>query len=74
MFLTLGGALRGRPAPAEGVAEKKAGKARFLWSEGETSPLKIFFDFTPQNRFFKRFEGFLGLNRLASDGKKMFLL
>jgi hypothetical protein len=34
------GALRG--LPAEGVAEKKGGKAAFLWSEGETSPLISF--------------------------------
>jgi len=38
--LILGGALRGRQAPVEGVAEKKWGEATFLWSEGETSPLK----------------------------------
>jgi hypothetical protein len=39
------GALRGRIAPAEGVAENKMGKAHFGWSEGETSPLKIAVDF-----------------------------
>jgi hypothetical protein len=27
-------------APAERVAEKEMGEAHFLWSEGETSPLK----------------------------------
>jgi hypothetical protein len=30
LILTLGGALRGRAAPAEGVAEKEGGKAAFL--------------------------------------------
>jgi len=43
--LILGGALRGRPAPVEGVAEKKRGEAPFLWSVGETSPLVLSFDF-----------------------------
>jgi hypothetical protein len=35
----------GRVLPHEGVAEKKMGFAHFLWSEGETSPLKIAIDF-----------------------------
>jgi hypothetical protein len=38
MVLTLGGALRGRPAPAEGEAENS--RAAAGRSEGETSPLK----------------------------------
>jgi hypothetical protein len=54
------GALRGR-APHEGVAEKKIGLAHFLWSEGETSPLKIDFDFDLSFDFdfdFKDFKDF----------------
>jgi hypothetical protein len=46
-----------RSLPQEGVAEKKIGFAHFLWSEGETSPLVLSFDFEFDFEFdFKDFD------------------